>query len=145
MNKLLVYTFRTFPDICELKKQFDNVFVLGTLKKDINLLCQKIIQNKPSFILGVAKSTSKDSYFEPLTINQFNKDKKVINHLNQAYDLYVPNLQNTGFTLSKKPTTTFCNYAMYKIECFLRKENMRIDHSFVHLSQDKIKELHILL
>ena len=60
-NKYLVYTFRTFPYLFELSRVFDDIFVLGKLKYDINKFYDKIVNNKPEYILGIAKNYNNSS------------------------------------------------------------------------------------
>lgn len=141
MSKILVYTFRTFPYIKELKNEFQEVIVLGKLKDDIDMLCTKIIELRPKFVLGIAKSNRKKSYFEPLTINKFNKSNQVIKHTNKDFFLYVPNLNETNFLITKNPTTSFCNYSMYKVQNFLDENNLEIHFSFTHINQEDINSL----
>ncbi|HIG94684.1 MAG: hypothetical protein QT05_C0024G0014 [archaeon GW2011_AR13] len=144
MVEILVYTFENFPQINELKNNFGDVFIFKKLREDIDSFCKKIIEVKPKLILGVAKS-KKYSYFEPLTINRFNKSKKVINSLNEEFILDIPNLNNTNFLIRKRPTTSFCNYSMYKIKNFLEENGLEIPFSFVHIKQQDIKLLPNLL
>jgi hypothetical protein len=144
MVDILVYTFENFPYINELKGRFDNIFIFKKLKEDIDSFCKKIIEVKPQLILGVAKS-KKYSYFEPLAINVFNRSKKVINHKNEEFFLYVPNLKQTNFLIRKKPITSFCNYSAYKIKNFLDENNLEIPFSFVHVNNKDLKYLPELL
>src|SRR3989339_830645 len=114
------------------------------LIKTIDSFCKKILEVKPKLILGVAKS-KKYSYFEPETINRFNKSKKVISSLNEEFILDIPNLDNTNCLIRKRPTTSFCNYSMYKIKNFLEENNLEIPFSFVHIKQQDMKLLSNLL
>jgi len=139
-NTILVYTFRTFPFIENLNHRFDSVSILHKLKNDLAEFCDLVQQKKPSQIIGIAKSWSDKSYFEPLAINRFNKSKKVIRHTNNKYDLFLPPGFKDKFFISQKPSDSFCNYSMY----FLAISNLRTRLSFAHISEKDISNLKTL-
>lgn len=141
MKDILIYTFRTFPYIEKLKSKFDDIIVLDKLKRDIDFLCTKIVEVNYKSILGIAKSTKNNSCFEPLTINQFHKGKKVVNGGIENFMLYVPNLDGTNFQISRVPTDSFCNYSMYKIKHFIDKNILKTRFSFAHIIKPDIKFL----
>lgn len=124
-----LYTFRTYPKIEQLKKIGD-VTVLGSLKKDIEELCNRLLAVEPEYILGVADMKRK-SVMEPLAINKIHKG--IINKAGlKELKLFVPS--PTLFEVSVNPTHTFCNYSMYKIAEFIEKSNLKTKLMFVHLN-----------
>jgi hypothetical protein len=52
----MIYTFRTSPFKDELQKQFKEVFIFGSLKKDFEEFKRKIAESKPKYIIGIAKT-----------------------------------------------------------------------------------------
>lgn len=140
-EKILVYTFRTFPFIDVLHSLFPHVYVIHKLKEDLNLFTRLMEEKKPSHVLGMAKSNSRHSFIEPLTINNFNKSKKVIHHENMKYELYVPAGLDSNFTLAKSPSHSFCNYSMYFIADFIFQNNLNLKFSFSHVQKDHIINL----
>lgn len=142
--QILVYTFRTFPYLEELKKTFPRVIIFGKLKEDLQKFCSLISQEKPDIILGLALSTQ-GSFFEPKTINQFNRNRKVVKGGKRELDLFVPDLNESNFKKSLNPSNSFCNYSMYKIKNFLEQKDIDIPFSFSHLEREQIKELPGLL
>jgi len=141
MTKILIYTFRTFPYLEELKKVFPDVVVFGKLKEDIDSFCQKILNERPEFILGVAKSEYGYSVFEPKAVNKFGSDFKVLQEENEELKLFIPNLADTSFMISSIITTTFCNYSMFKIKSFLDSQKLDVKFAFVHICEKDVKEL----
>ncbi len=137
----LVYTFRTFPYQEELKREFGNVFVLGKLKEDLEQFLALILKEKPTLIVGVALADSNYSHFEPITVNRFNKNTKIIKEGEKELLLFVPNLQETTFRISPKQTTSFCNYSVHKISSFLETERLTIPFAFTHIKKEDIKNL----
>ena len=137
--KTLIYTFRTFLHIEELKQIFPEVIVFGRLKEDLDNFCKQIMKEKPDMILGIALSN--DSVFEPKAINHFNGNLKIIKDGKEELSLFVPNLQNQDFKVSAKPTDSFCNYSMYKIKHFLEENNLDIPFAFTHIKKEDIKKL----
>ena len=138
---LQIYTFRTFPYKRELKSIFNNVIILDKIKDDLNKLCSKIQLEKPDLILGIAKSDN-ISKIEKYAINQFHKNKKVLNIKNYKYILDIPN--NLPFIINNKPTDSFCNYSMFKIKYFLNSNNLNIPFTFVHITEQDLQKLIII-
>jgi hypothetical protein len=132
--KVLVYTFRTFPHIQELKEIFPEVFVLGKLKEDLLIFLSKVKKLEPDLILGIAHNEKK-SQFEPIAVNRFN-NKQVIREGKEQFELFVPNSRN--FNISQKPSTSFCNYSMYWIKYHLNQEKIIIPFSFIHINKKEI-------
>lgn len=141
MPKSLIYTFRTFPHIEELKEMFPNVVVFGKLKEDLDKFFELINTTKPDIILGVAKSNDAHSYFEPLTINKFNKTSKIDKNGKEELKLFIPNLTKTNFKISKKPTTSFCNYSMYKIKNHIEQKELKTKIAFIHIVKKDINTI----
>lgn len=141
--KILIYTFRTFPFITTLEEEFDklDITILHKLKNDLDLLSKEIVATKPDIIIGLAKSHSDKSFFEPVTINKFNKSNKVINGSEDLYKLFIPDLIPKNFAISPNPSSTFCNYSMYKISHFLNENNINVKFSFIHISEEGIKQI----
>jgi len=145
LRKILVYTFRTFPYQEELKREVGDVFVLGRLKEDLERFFRLILKEKPKIIVGVALADSDYSSFEPITINKFNKNTKIIKERKEEFSLFVPKVKKTKFRISLRPTTSFCNYSTYKIKSFLEKEKLKIALTFTHIREEDIKVLKKIL
>lgn len=145
MMKLLVYTFRTFPCIEELKKEFGEIFILERLKDDLGIFFKLVLKEKPTMILGVALSGNNCSYFEPKTVNIFNKNKKIIKNRKEELSLFVPEIRETNFKISLRSTSSFCNYSMYLIKSFLEQEKLTIPFVFTHIKKEDIKSLKKIL
>lgn len=105
----LLYSFKNFPYLELLEENGLEVFVFGKLKEDLEILKAKIIDEKPNLILGIAKSTSKESTFEAFAVNKFNKGKVSSNSIIDTYELFLPQDLPKSLKIRKTPTTTFCN------------------------------------
>lgn len=140
---ILVYTFRTFPHLQEIKYTFSNseVLVIGKIKQDLELLYSQILEKHPDLIFGVALSNNSNSFFEPKAINQFNRKTKILKNGKDELSLYIPNINKSKFLTSTKPTTSFCNYTMYQLQNFLESTKLNIPFVFSHLRKEDIKEL----
>lgn len=143
--KTLVYTFRTFPYLEELKQVFPEVIVFGKLKESLQEFYELIIERNPDLVLGVALSNSGNSYFEPKSINKFNTNAKIIRNGQNELLLFVPNLKKSNFKISPKTSDSFCNYTMYKIKNFLEEKDLNIPFAFSHLKKEQIKELPLII
>ncbi len=139
--KCLVYTFRTFPYVGELRTIFPKLKVFGKLKQDITNFEQAIQKEKPSIIIGVAESNLRYSVFEPITINRFHKKARIMEQGKEELKLFIPNLTGTDFKVSVRPTDSFCNYTMYKIKSFIAERDIKVQFMFVHLKGKDIIEL----
>ncbi len=144
MDDILVYTFRTFPEIENLKRLFGKISVLGKIKEDIRDFCDLILKTRPKFVLGIAKSINGRSCFEPYAVNRFNKSKKIAEGAEQL-SLFVPDLRETEFCVSKNLSTSFCNYSMYKIQDFMNSNNLKTHFSFAHINPKDIESLSKIL
>jgi hypothetical protein len=119
--------------------------VLGKLKESLQDFFDLVLEKNPDIILGVALSNSGNSFFEPKTINQFNENAKVEKIGKDEFLLFVPNIKESNFKISSKPSDSFCNYTMYKIKNFLEQKDIDIPFAFSHLKKEQIKELPLVL
>ncbi len=136
--KTLIYTFRT----CPFKEKIPKAFIFGKLKQDFLLFSKKILINKPKIIIGVAKSRD-SSHFEKLIINQFNKTKKINLNGKDSFNLYTP--KNPPFSISDKPTNSFCNWTSYKIKELIEEKNLDAKLIFIHLNEKDINKFYLFL
>ncbi len=134
---MVIYTFRTFPDIRNLEEQFGEVFVFAELKKDI-IHFNTILKTEPEHVIGVA-ITQGASRQEPIAINRFNNGKI----LKGGDDILTLTLLD-GFNLASKPTNTFCNWTMYRIQNLINEQDLRTKLSFVHLNKNDLSVVSIL-
>ena len=133
----MVYTFRTYRGIEKLRSVFGEVVVLDQIKKDIEELCKRILEEKPGIVLGVA-STRGRSVFEPVAINNIHGhsiSKVGVDEL----ELYVPSAASFG--IATRTTRTFCNYSMYVIADFIKKNGLKTKIMFVHLNDKDAERL----
>jgi hypothetical protein len=138
---MLIYTFRTYPHIEKLKEIFPNVFVFGSLKKDMKVF-EQLILNSREDILGIAHTNSQ-SRIETTTVNRFNRGKLEKSGPDEL-KLYI-NSQLKDIKLAQRPTTAFCNWTMYKTQSFIDLHELNNNFSFVHLNPKDISKLSILL
>jgi hypothetical protein len=138
MGKVMVYTFRTYKDADQLKRIFEvDVVVLGELKKDIENLCNRLLVEKPEYILGVAKSNRK-SVMETIAVNNIHGHKINQKGLDR-YELVVP---SPGvFEPVNRTTNTFCNYSMYKIAEYIKQNRLETKLMFAHLNSKDLKKM----
>ena len=139
MEKILIYTFRTFPFKDDLP--YKNFKVFGKINDDIKIFCQEIITTRPDRIMGVAKSTGKYSTIEKYSINQFNQNKKILSDAPEYYELDVPVNLKEYFHVRTKPTKSFCNLSIFKIKRFLDENKLDIPFTFIHVLQKDLKRL----
>ena len=88
MNNILIYTFRTFPWIENIKSISNNIVVLNTLKEDILEVEKNIKNNSYTIVLGIAKGRD-TSVFETKGVNRFYK-VKILKDGKASYPLYFP-------------------------------------------------------
>lgn len=136
MSGLIVYSFRTCPYVGKLKSIFNNVFIFGKLKEDIEKFFCLIIDKKPDLILGIASSSR--SHIETKAINQFNRVKKIDKNGQESFDLFVPEI---NIQLNKGYTDSFCNYVAYNVSKFIFDNKLKIKHGFIHLNKRDIWKL----
>jgi pyrrolidone-carboxylate peptidase len=143
MKSQLIYTFQTYPYIDQIKGLGIEVFVLDQkLKESIHNLAEKLSSGDYYFVLGIADNKSK-SKIESKAVNIFNSGKKVISNGPKEYRMFCPDKEDRKVLLPQiekngSYTTSFCNYAMYKIQHNLSKKDIDIYHMFVHLNSDDI-------
>lgn len=137
---ILVYTFRTFPWINQLKEDFPEVFVFGKLNEDFEKFCEEVKNKKPEYILGIAKS--RKSKLESKAVNCFN-NKKIIKNGVEQYELFAPEIVESLFPINSTPKTTFCNWTMYKSSDFLAKNFSNTKLLFIHLIKRDLDKLKI--
>ena len=131
MSNIIVYTFRTFPEIEKLREIFGEVFVFGKLKEDLKKFTKIIETKKPKYILGVAKGKSV-SQLEKYAINKFGKTGKIDKDGLEQIELYIPKELEKDFKISTKQTSSFCNWTMYKIGSYLLENKLKTKLIFVH-------------
>lgn len=136
----LVYTFRTFPFIDELHQIVKDVFILSKIKNDLKSICLKIQTENPSIIIGIAKSETKISTIEKITINEFHKSGKVNKDLD-LNEIYMDIPQKNIFKINDKPTKSFCNYSMFSIKTFLLQNKLDIPFIFIHVTEMDMNKL----
>ncbi len=134
---MLVYTFRTNPFRKKLKEYFPDLFIFGSLKKDIQSFSVKIIKEKPKYVLGIANEDS--SRFETIAVNQFNKEKKIDRKGDNFFELHTD--KKMPFLLSKTPTYTFCNWTIYKLTQLIQENKLDTRLMFAHLKQEDLPKL----
>lgn len=134
---LVAYAFRTFPKINLLKKEFPCLFIFGKLKQDVESFCDHLLKVRSDFIIGLATTKTK-SVFEPTAINNIH-GHKVIANAPEKLSLHVP--ENQIFPVSPKPSNSFCNYSMFKIQSFINQQQLSSKLIFVHLNPKDISIL----
>lgn len=139
----MIYTFRTFPAIDQLRKLDNDVFVFAKLKEDLARLEEILVTQKPDYILGVA-ITKGPSRLEPMAVNQFNHGK-VMHGGPDALKLYVPPSLPTGFIIAKKPTHSFCNWTMFRAQSLIIQKGLQTKFVFLHLNPADAARLSVLL
>lgn len=138
----LVYAFRTFRPIDELKKINSDIFVFSKLKEDFKRF-EELLDKKPFRILSVA-ITKGPSRLEPLAINRFNEGN-IITGGKELLPLHVPANRPAGLRIASKPTRSFCNWTMYRIQHVIIKHGYTTELVFVHVNVKDIDELRSLI
>lgn len=140
---MIAYTFRTYPYIDQLKEIFDEVFIFGVLRSDFKAFSERIVAEEPQIIIGIA-DTTRFSRIEPITVNRFNKGV-IQTEGQQELGLHIPVALTGLMPLAKQPTTTFCNWTMYKLQSFIEDSNLNTRLSFLHVNHRDIESLRGLL
>lgn len=135
---MLVYTFRTFPKISELPKE---TFIFSKLKTDFEDFKQIILNEKPNFIIGLA-ATDGASRFEPVAINKFGNGF-IVKDAAERLGLFVPD-DTGGFIVASQPTSSFCNWTMFKIQNFIDESTPLSKLIFIHLNMVDMKKINSL-
>lgn len=133
---MLVYTFRTFPQLKLLQDIFGEVFIFGQLRKDLLEIQRQILDKRPKQILGLA-AASGISRFEPTAVNKLNQGALDINEPARL-SLHVP---SSLFPIAKLPTHSFCNWTMYRIQSFINAEKLETKLTFIHINPNEIYQL----
>jgi hypothetical protein len=133
---ILFYTFRTNTFKGELKESFPDLFVFGKLNEDFVEFRKRVIEDKPGLIIGCAKSDR--SCFEIKAINKFNSGN-IIREGKDKFDLFVPSFGL--FRKSLMPTTSFCNWTMYKISDLIEEQRLDSKLSFIHFKEEDYPKL----
>src|SRR5690606_14080811 len=130
IDRILFYTFASFP-LAHLENAVKQpVVVLNQLKKDMIYLQNLIVERNPELVVGIAK-TKYQTQWETTCRNVFHKTKKVSKHnLYDHYDLFHPS--PTSFRKNKQPSDTFCNWSMFRLCEFLSELSSVIPLAFVH-------------
>lgn len=143
--KLLVYSFRSNPFLKSIEKHIGEPFIFASLKKDFEVFEKKILELKPDFVLGIAKSTNATSKFESTAVNRFNKSKKILQDGPFSFSLHAPNLGSSGISVNKKSTDSFCNWVMYRVSHLVETNSLPIHHSFVHIQESDLHKINSTL
>jgi len=137
MPPVIAYTFKTFPKINLLKKELPHLFIFDKLKQDVESFCDQLLKVKPDFVIGVAASKTK-SVFEPVAINNIH-GHKVIATEPEKLPLHTPS--RPLFPASSRPSSSFCNYSMFKIQFFINQQHLPSKLIFIHLKPKDISSL----
>lgn len=132
--KILVYTFKSFSFIHELKKFGYKPFVFGKLKDDLPKFLDLVKLENPDLIIGIAKSADNKSHFETIAANVFNSTKKIIKDGAENYLLDCPKNPPSGIEIRKSNTDSFCNWVMYMIAA-----NLDARQQFIHVSSEDME------
>lgn len=136
MNNILIYTFRTFPWLEDIKSISKDIVVLDTLRADIFEIEKYLKENKYALVLGIAKSQD-ISVFETKGVNQFNKGK-ILTEGKDEYPLYFPKQGFEDIKVNKRYTTSFCNWGMYMVAKLVEENSPQSKHVFVHIKGEDI-------
>ena len=139
MNKILIYTYRTFPWIEDIQTLSSKIIVLNKLKDDIQLIEKELTTESYSLILGIAK-TNKKSAFETKGVNKFNKGK-ILHDGTDSFSLNYPRGGYKDIEINNSYTTSFCNWGIYQTANLLKMKNLHTEHLFVHITRKDIKIL----
>lgn len=125
---MILYTFRTNKHT----KKFKDIFIFGKLKEDFKSFTELIQKKNPKLIIGLAEVKAK-TRIESIAVNRFGKTGIINKAGKKLYKLHVP--KDLPFPISKKPTTSFCNWTMYKIS------ELGIPVTFIHFNVMDIKSV----
>lgn len=136
MSTTLVYTFRTNKHVSVFKQVGIEVFVFGKLKQDLVTFQRLIHIVKPQSIIGLAEVKGR-SVIETRAVNAFGRAGTIHKNGKAAYKLSVP--KKRPFSLSKKPTRSFCNWTTYKICEFAESKSIRVH--FIHYNPGDLPDV----
>jgi len=137
MSSVVAYTFKTFPKTSLLEKEFPHLFIFDKLKQDIEPFCAYLLKVKPDFVIGVAHSKTK-SVFEPIAINNIHGHKI---SAAEPEELALNTPSCPSFPPSPRPSNSFCNYSMFKIQSFINQQQLPSKQIFAHLMLEDIPRL----
>lgn len=126
---MLIYSFRSYKELPQLKDSHPNLFVFGKLKQDFPVFCDRLAAERPEWIIGVANPISSSSQIEVETINCFNRSKKILSGEPEAYPLFIPASQ---LKIATQPSDSFCNWTMYRISHYLKTKAVSSKLVFTH-------------
>ncbi len=138
MCKVIFYSFRTNKSLKEFQENKIPVFVFGSLKKDFEKFSKILEKDKPEVVLGFAAVKSK-SRSESVTVNRFGRDRKINRDGQDYYNL--ESLTDGQFESAKVPTTSFCNWTIYKTKEFIKNKSLNTRVSFIHFNPKDTLEL----
>jgi len=136
MPTIQIYTFKN----CPYKKSLPgNFFEFEKLKDDFVRFAEIVETKQPGLILGVAKSSLKESKFETRTVNVFNKTKKVNQKGKEEFSLDYPTNGFRSISLNESYTDSFCNWTMYKIAEYIDHSKTKLQ--FIHIDEKDLGDL----
>lgn len=116
---------------------FPDLVVLGKLKEDLQLLSERIANEQPDLVLGIALATDDALYFEMFAANNFH-GKKIIHAGPEMHSLFVP--ASPAFLHRSTPTQSFCNYAAYWLCSVTQKHNPATPIAFTHVIEKDLND-----
>ncbi len=136
--RIIVYTFRSSPNLTAIQKCGFDPFIFHELKAGLNTLKTRISNEKPILVLGLAKGTN---LIEALTINQFNKTKFVSKGSQDKFLLHIPKTISKSFKVNKRPSDSFCNWTAFKIAEFASVAHPELKVMFAHIKPDLVSSI----
>lgn len=133
----LFYTFRTNRFIEHFTDCGVDLFVFGPLKRDLGRFTELVEQLKPTHIVGLATVNGR-SRWETVAANNFNGKNIVASGIG-TYELSVP--ESTQFRLSKRTTSSFCNWTMYKIAELVALKRLKSKVLFLHFNPAEVNNV----
>lgn len=137
MKKILLYTFRTYPYIEELRNVYGEIFIFDKLKESFENFTEIVLENNIKLVIWVA-DRKWPSLMESISVNKFNRDKLISKQWKDKYDLHIKDI---WININKWFTTSFCNRTMYKISEFIDNNWLDSMLSFVHINLQDIDKL----
>jgi hypothetical protein len=135
MPKILIYSFKSFPQV----QQLGDAFVFSKLKKDLAVYKDLLLRKKPTYLVGLARGHG-PTRLELFAINQFNRNGAVV--VRGAPDrlyLYVP--KKHSFKVAQRPTYTFCNWTMFQLQHFIKSSGLPARMLFLHVNPKELKQV----
>lgn len=132
MKDKLVYTFKNFPYRAMLSGY--PYFQFHQLSRDIIDFAEQLERYNPKLIIGIAKSPTKQSFFESQAVNIFNRTKKVSKTGPQSFPLFYPPEGYGSIRVRSGYTDSFCNWTMYRISELIVEKDIKL--MFIHISEN---------